>query len=192
MEATKIQISDLSTYHRNARRGNVKAIAESLEVNGQYKPIIVNRGTKTGRPMEVIVGNHTMEAAKQIGLTELDAVLIDEDEDAVTRIVVADNRTSDLADYDNDLLLGLIDDLPDLSGTGFTDEDLDALEALTYTHDDGPRDLDELHEKVGSPTDADKLMTVKLELDPEVADRLLEVLGDDHNAGILELLGGSE
>lgn len=41
-------IGDLTPYHRNPRRGNMAAIAESLKARGQYKPIVVNKGTKTG------------------------------------------------------------------------------------------------------------------------------------------------
>ena len=63
MEHATVPIAGLSHYYRNARRGNIKAIAESLRANGQYKPIVVNKGTKTGRPDEVLVGNHTLDAA---------------------------------------------------------------------------------------------------------------------------------
>lgn len=127
MNTRKLRISELTPYHKNARRGNVDAIAESLQVNGQYKPIIVNEGTQTGRPWEVLAGNHTVQAADQIGLDKLDAVVIDVDDDQARRIVLADNRTADLATYDEALLADLLSDAGDLSGTGFTDVDLDAL-----------------------------------------------------------------
>lgn len=126
MKTRKLQISELSPYHKNARRGDVDAIAESLQVNGQYKPIIVNEGTQTGRPWEVLVGNHTVEAAGKLGLDKLDAVVIDVDDAAARRIVLVDNRTSDLATYDDALLADLLSDA-DLSGTGFTEVDLDGL-----------------------------------------------------------------
>ncbi len=127
LKTQKIKISDLSPYYKNARRGNVDAIAESLQVNGQYKPIVVNEGAETGRPWEVLVGNHTVQAAKQIGLEELDAVVIDVDDARARRIVLADNRTSDLASYDDAVLADLLSDAGDLLGTGFTDVDLGGL-----------------------------------------------------------------
>lgn len=126
MKTRKLKISELTPYHKNARRGNVDAISESLQVNGQYKPIIVNEGTKTGRPWEVLVGNHTVQAAEQIGLDKLDAVVIDVDDDQARRIVLVDNRTSDLATYDDAVLADLLGE-SDLAGTGFSDVDLDAL-----------------------------------------------------------------
>ena len=60
-------VDDLAPYHRNPRRGDVKAIARSLETNGQYRPIVVNLGTHTGRPNEVLAGNHTLAGAKHLG-----------------------------------------------------------------------------------------------------------------------------
>lgn len=130
MKTRKLQISELSPYHKNARRGDVDAIADSLQVNGQYKPIIVNEGTLTGRPWEVLVGNHTVEAAGKIGLDRLDAVVIDVDDEAARRIVLVDNRTSDLATYDDALLADLLGEA-DLAGTGLSDVDLDHLIAST-------------------------------------------------------------
>lgn len=126
MDTQTLALDGLAAYHRNARRGNVDAIADSLKVNGQYKPIVVNKGTHTGRPFEVLVGNHTVEAARQIGLEELAAVLVDVDDDKARRIVLADNRTSDLATYDDAALAGLLAEA-DLEGTGFTEADLDGL-----------------------------------------------------------------
>lgn len=127
MKTTLLNLSELQPYYRNARRGNVDAIAESLQVNGQYKPIIVNEGTHTGRPFEVLVGNHTVQAAQQIGLESLSAVVVDVDDAQARRIVLVDNRTSDLATYDDELLADLLADVDGFMGTGFTDADLDAL-----------------------------------------------------------------
>ncbi|MFJ5901487.1 hypothetical protein ACIQFZ_40395 [Streptomyces sp. NPDC093064] len=48
------------------------------------------------------------------------------DEDT-TRIVVVDNRTSDLAGYDSELLADILEELPDLDGTGYDQGALDKL-----------------------------------------------------------------
>jgi hypothetical protein len=55
-------------------------------------------------------------------------VTVDVDEDQAARIVAADNRTSDLAEYDERLLLELLAELPDLDGTGYDPGDLAELE----------------------------------------------------------------
>lgn len=188
MEHTTFALSDLQHYHRNARRGNIKAIAESLRANGQYKPIVVNKGTKTGRANEVLVGNHTLDAAESEGWENISAVVIDVTDDQARRIVLADNRTSDLGAYDDELLLELLLESDDLDGTAFTAEDVEALEHLTYSHDDGPRDLDALHDDVGDPTEQDGWVKIELLLPPELAERFTERLGKDQAAALAALL----
>ncbi|MCB1126679.1 MAG: hypothetical protein KDM81_09305 [Verrucomicrobiae bacterium] len=136
---TAVAPHDLNTYHRNARVGNVDAIAASLNVNGQYKPICVNIGTHTGRPREVLAGNHTLKAFRDLALQHPDdprwaKILVhwvDVDEDRATRIVLADNKTADMGTYDNEALLELIDSLGgDLDGIGYTTDDLTELADL--------------------------------------------------------------
>lgn len=56
-----VSIRKLNHYHKNPRRGNVEKVAESLKSNGQFKPIVVNRGTLTGRPNEILAGNHCVD-----------------------------------------------------------------------------------------------------------------------------------
>lgn len=126
---TQEPVGGLHTYHRNPRRGNVAVIASSLTVNGQYRPVVVNAGTHTGRPNEVLAGNHTLMAARDLGWASVAAVTVDVDDDQAMRIVAADNRTADLGEYDDRLLLELLAELPDLDGTGFDPGDLTDLEA---------------------------------------------------------------
>lgn len=125
-----LPVADLRTFHGNPRRGNVAAIAESLRVNGQYRPIVVNVGTYTGRPHEVLAGNHTLIAARDLGWGRIAAVEVDVDDDQAARIVLSDNRTADLGENDDLLLLKLVADLPDLDGTGYALSDIEVLEKL--------------------------------------------------------------
>src|SRR5690606_34646353 len=127
MNVTAYPIDRLRPYHRNPRRGNIAVIAESLKTLGQYRPIVVNAGTHTGRPDEVLAGNHTLLAARELGWVSIDGVTVDVDDDTAARIVLVDNRSNDLAGYDDEVLAGLLSDLPDLTATGYTDEDLEAL-----------------------------------------------------------------
>ncbi|MFD5760229.1 ParB/RepB/Spo0J family partition protein [Streptomyces sp. NPDC127044] len=122
-----VPVDDLTGYHRNPRTGDVDAIADSLRVNGQYKAIVVNRGTHTGRPNEILAGNHTWAAAKELGWEQIAATWVDVSEEDAARIVVVDNRTSDLAGYDSELLADILEDLPDLDGTGYDQTALDKL-----------------------------------------------------------------
>jgi hypothetical protein len=117
----------LKHYHRNPRRGDVNAVAESLKEFGQFRPIIVNKGTKTGRRNEVLAGNHTLKAARQLGWTSIQVEMVDVDDGTAAKIVVADNRTADKAGYDSGLLLQILQELPETTGTGYNGDDISDL-----------------------------------------------------------------
>lgn len=122
-----VPVDDLAPYFQNPRTGDVGAIAESLRINGQYKAIVVNRGTHTGRPNEILAGNHTWTAAKELGWEQIAATFVDVSDEDAARIVIVDNRTSDLAGYDSAMLASILADLPDLGGTGYDQDALDEL-----------------------------------------------------------------
>lgn len=127
LETREIPVKDLHLFYKNPNVGNVEEIAKSLKVNGLYRAIVVNAGTHTGRPMEVLAGNHTLKAARELGWETITAHVLDVDEDQAKRIVLADNRTAELGQIDPEILLELSRDLDDLEGTGYSTEDLDAL-----------------------------------------------------------------
>ena len=120
MNIIKVNLNDIKPYPNNPRRGNVKLIAESLAEYGQYKPITVNKPTN-----EILVGNHTYAAAKSLGWTEIDVNYIDVDEATAAKIVLIDNRASDLSSYDNNALLELLERLDDLEHTGYGEDEFD-------------------------------------------------------------------
>lgn len=139
-----VNISELKQRKKNARRGDVSLIKESLEVNGQYRPIVVNK--KTG---EVLAGNHTLRAAKLLGWEKIAATYVEADEDQAARIVLIDNRANDVADYDDLLLSALLKEFGDLAGTGYTEKDLnELLQSLgsEATHE-GQTDPDDIPEE---------------------------------------------
>jgi ParB family chromosome partitioning protein len=165
---------ELTPFHKNPRRGNVPAIAESLATNGQFRPIVVNAGTHTGRPNEVLAGNHTLLAALMLeeegrGLDGgLDCYVVDVTDREAERIVLADNRTADLGSYDDDGLLDLLESLgDDLSGTGYADDDVQMLRDIA----DAAPSLDDLADEYGEPEEQDTWITVRLRVPPVVADQ---------------------
>lgn len=136
---TAVAPSVLRLYGRNPRKGNVGAVAASLKAHGQYKPIVANIGTHTGRTNEVLAGNHTLKAFRHLSEKFPDdprwnSILvhwIDVDNDQAARIVLADNRTAEKGRYDNKVLADLLADVADdLTGLGYTSEDLDALNSV--------------------------------------------------------------
>ncbi|TXH08019.1 MAG: DNA modification methylase [Spirochaetes bacterium] len=157
--------SDLSTYHRNPRRGDVSVIAASLQAHGQYKPVVVNKGTYTGRPNEVLAGNHTLMAIRDLAEKHPDdkrwqEVLvhwIDVDDDRAARIVLVDNRASELGSFDPEVLFELVSGFSDeLDGLGYTTADLADLErsiapppSINTDPDDAPPVPDDPISEVG-------------------------------------------
>ncbi|OIS05318.1 hypothetical protein BHG00_09820 [Corynebacterium ulcerans] len=129
-------LTELNRFHKNARRGDVEAIMGSIVANGVYRPIYVNRGTYTGRPLEVLAGNHTLEAMRRLAEQNpddprwqtVDVWEVDVDDQRATKIVLADNRTAELGDYDTDALVALLETVDDdLDGTGYDYDDLSEL-----------------------------------------------------------------
>lgn len=125
-----VPIASLSHDPKNARKHgkrNLEAIASSLREHGQRKPLVVQE-TPDGRRI-VRAGNGTMEAARMLGWTQLAVVLVAEDDRAASRFALRDNRTAELAEWDEQVLVDLlkehaIDDLPDV---GFTEGDLSKM-----------------------------------------------------------------
>src|SRR5829696_6904601 len=126
VETLLLPVDRVRPHPRNPRRGDITAIKESLELNGQYRPIVVN-----GRSMEVMAGNHTLLAARELGWEEIAVNFVDVDEEQARRVLLVDNRTNDLASYDTEGLVELLEELDGLEGTGYDDEALgDLLDEL--------------------------------------------------------------
>lgn len=115
-------VSSLSTLPGNPRRGDVEAVAASLKRFGQRKPIVARASDRV-----VIAGNHTLQAAVSLGWDEVAVSFVDENEEESLAFALADNRTAELGDYDDGLLLDLIRSVGDfdpelLLDTGWSPE----------------------------------------------------------------------
>ena len=119
-------IDSLVPFPGNARKHATGTLVESLRVNGQYRPIVVQASTRF-----VLAGNGTLLAVRELGWTHVAATVVDVDEQAARRIVAVDIRASDLAWYDQAALADLLSGIDGLAGTGFTQQDLDELLAVT-------------------------------------------------------------
>lgn len=121
-----IDIDSVHPHPRNVRQGDIGAICESLKSHGQYRSIVYQKSS--GR---ILAGNHTWKAAKALGWSQIAATPVVCDDEQALRILLADNRANDLADYDNGELLDILKEIADtplsLEGTLF---DADFLEQL--------------------------------------------------------------
>lgn len=182
-ETRRVRVEDLVHYPGNARVHDLAAIADSLDEHGLYRPVVVQEST-----MHVLAGNGTVEAARDLlGWTHLDVYVVDVDDDRAARINLVDNRTSELGSYDEQALAAQLEALADdLTGTGYTDADLDALQAqlaklAAQAVGDAPEDADTIpvahvHEsEVGDLWElGEHRLIVGDATDPAVVDRLVD------------------
>jgi ParB-like chromosome segregation protein Spo0J len=124
MKIETLQIKDLTADPQNARQHdekNLKAIQGSLNQFGQRKPIVI---TEAG---VIVAGNGTVEAAKRLGWTKIDAVKVPGDwtPDQIKAFALADNRTAELANWDKEVLAT---QLLDLEEAGFEIADFGFLQ----------------------------------------------------------------
>ncbi len=121
-----VPITELKRHPRNARSGDVGAIHQSIEANGFFGACVVQRSTRY-----VLAGNHRLIAANEAGIAEIPVIWIDCDDDRALRILLADNKTSDDANYDSNKLADLLTELATssdgLTGTGYSGDELDDL-----------------------------------------------------------------
>lgn len=134
----EMPLSELRRHPDNPRRGDVNAIAESLEQFGQYRSIVaLQDGT-------ILAGHHVFQAAKNLKLGTIRVDVVDTDPQTATKIMLADNRLADLGvGNDLDLLFKDLDNLDDLLGTGFDEQYLKDLEAAINGPPDADDDLDD-------------------------------------------------
>lgn len=133
-----VSIDEPQLLKGNPRVGDIDAVAKSLDRFGQRKPIIVQRQSK-----EVIAGNHTLQAARRLGWTQIAVLWTDDDEATAKAFALADNRTAELGTYDDDALAAMIADVLEadealLEDASYTLDDLEALLGETAA----PADLD--------------------------------------------------
>jgi ParB-like chromosome segregation protein Spo0J len=126
IESLLIDINLLTPHPRNVRQGDIGAICESLKAHGQYRAIVFQKSSN-----QIIAGNHTWKAAKSLGWDQIAATEFDCDDETALRILLADNKASDLATYDNDQLEDLLRELAltekALEGTLFDGNNLDEI-----------------------------------------------------------------
>jgi ParB-like chromosome segregation protein Spo0J len=131
----EIPIDELVPFPGNARRGNVPKIMESLRRHGQHKPLI--GWQREGKPVQVICGNHTLQALAALKQPTALVLLVEcDDQDEAARINVSDNATGDNATWDAILLGDQLEGFGgDFEGLGFSAADLSK-----YMYDGASRD----------------------------------------------------
>ena len=143
MGIVDIPCAELHNDPANVRKHgeqNLAAIKASLARFGQQKPIVVNQDGV------VIAGNGTLMAARALGWQTIKAVRTNLAGSEATAFAIADNRTAELAEWDDaalqqQLAAIAIDDEELLAATGFDEKEIAKLAAANapeVTEDDVP------------------------------------------------------
>ncbi len=98
----------------------------SLETWGQVKPIVVRRDK-----MIVVAGNGTLSCAKELGWSEIAVSIVDMNDAEAAAYGIADNRTAELAKWDEGVLVRLtkLIDTANQAMPGWTADELEVMRA---------------------------------------------------------------
>lgn len=116
MEIINKKLDDLVEYDKNPRSNNeaVKYVMESIRQFGFKVPIVIDKDN-------VIVCGHTRyKASKKLKLNEVPCIIADDlTDEQIKAFRLADNKVSEKAEWDFDLLEGEIDDILDINMEDF-------------------------------------------------------------------------
>jgi DNA modification methylase len=129
MAVETVPIDSISPDPANARKHgarNLETVIASFRRFGQQIPILVDKSNV------VRAGNCRLEAAKQLGWDTIQIVRTELTSSEAIAYAIADNRTAELAEWDDDVLAAqlnglLAEDEELLASAGFTDEELEEL-----------------------------------------------------------------
>ena len=125
---TVLGIDEVKEWEGNARihtKRNLDELKKSIQRWGQYKPIIVQKSS-----MRIIAGNGTYQAIVALGLKEVNCNIIDVDDTEAEAMMIADNRTGLLSQWDDKILTGSLKHLQEegkLNLTGYDSVELDKM-----------------------------------------------------------------
>lgn len=120
-----VPVRTLQTHPENPRKGDLRLIAGSIRANGFWGAAICQESTR-----RVLVGNHRYLAAVAEGAETIPVIWVDLGDDEARRLMLADNRTNDLARNDDGALVALLLRMRanhGLAGSGYDEEDLTEL-----------------------------------------------------------------
>lgn len=124
MNVEQISISELKPYEKNARKNKaaVEVVKKSISRFGFKSPILVDENN-------VILAGHTrLEAAKELDLKEVPVIKFNDlSESQKKAFRIMDNKSSEFADWDYDLLKEELYDLEgseDFDFTGFSNSEI--------------------------------------------------------------------
>ena len=138
MQIVEKKLQDIKPYEKNPRKNDsaVDAVANSIKEFGFRVPVVIDKDN-------VIVCGHTRyKAAQKLGLDAVPCVVADDlTDEQIKAYRLADNKVSELAEWDIDLLSEELD--------GIFDIDMSDFGFDLAVEEDTPTEREDLSGKVG-------------------------------------------
>lgn len=132
------QLDQLLDHPDNPRQGDDDAVADSIDVNGFYGAIIVQASTR-----RILAGHTRRRNLADAGATTGPVLWLDVDDARALRILLADNRSAELAAWIPGKLADVLAAMgADTAGTGFTVADVAIAIAQAADNAGQSRDYD--------------------------------------------------
>ncbi len=176
-----VPIESVTQHPENPRNGDVDKIVESIQVHGFLAPVIVQASTG-----HIVAGNHRYQALHALGETRIPVVRQDMSDEQALRYLVADNATSDAAQWDEAAYVALLAQLQDteqgLLGTAVDEDEFN--QKLLALADEGALDDSEggfgirmngIHQVVVEFEDPDDRDTLAAELHERFEGQVREI-----------------
>jgi ParB-like chromosome segregation protein Spo0J len=168
------ELAKLAEHPDNPRQGDDETVAESIDVNGFYGAIIVQ--ASTGR---ILAGHTRRRNLLDAGATTGPVLWLDVDDARALRILLADNRSAELANWIPGKLADVLAAMgADIAGSGFTVADVAVAIAQAADASGASRDYDP--DRIGS--------VLVIHAPVELLDRFRAVPGDTDLARLTGLL----
>jgi len=119
-----VKIEEIVPYKNNPRNNDkaVEIVEKSIKEFGFQNPVILDKNN------EIIAGHTRIRAAKKLKMTEIPTIRAEDlTEEQVKAFRIMDNKSTEFAKWDTDLLKIEFEGLETLDFTGFTEAEIDKI-----------------------------------------------------------------
>ena len=132
-----VKLDKIKEWDKNPRLHNVEELKKSIDRFGFRNVVVVNKRTMTCE-----AGHGRLQAAHALGMREVPVLFVGDDDDTAAAFAIADNRMGELAEWKEDELLQILEDLKakdeDLLGSiGFSNFQLEMMLARLQPEETG-------------------------------------------------------
>ena len=141
MNIIEKNLKDIKPYDKNPRKNDnaVEYVANSIKEFGFQQPIVIDKDGV------IVAGNTRYKASKKLGLEKVPCIIADDlTDEQIKAYRLVDNKVSELADWDIDLLGEELDGIFDIDMSDFGFDLIEEEEEPT-----APTERKDLSDKVG-------------------------------------------